>query len=113
MARRRHNRGRRLTQQADLRDPLIRRAIRLARKGDFRRAAVVLRELVAAKPSAANWSKLGIVLLQAGRHDQALDALKQGIWLHRRTGYTGRADALRPWVDRARIGAAANFGWAA
>jgi hypothetical protein len=113
MARRRANRHRFASKQADLRDPLVRRAIRLARKGEHRKAALALRELVSLHPSAANWSKLGVRLLQAGRHDQALDALKQGVWLHRQTGFVGRAEALRAWVDRARMGAAANHTWAA
>ena len=112
MARRRANRHR-LAAEPDLRDPLVRRAIRLARKGEHRKAALVLRELVSLHPTAANWTKLGVRLLQAGRHDQALDALKQGVWLHRQTGFPGRAQALRAWVDRARMGEAANHSWAA
>lgn len=113
MARRRAKRDRTCTDTVDERDPLVRRAIRLCRRGEYRKAALVLRDLVAQRPSAANWSKLGVCLLHAGRHDQALDALKQGIWLHRRTGYPGRAAALGPWIDRARVGTAANGAWAA
>ena len=65
---------------------LKRRALRLARKGELRKAALVLRDLVARHESAAAWVLLGSMLRRARRDDEALAALRQGLWLHSRSG---------------------------
>jgi len=72
-------------------DVLRRRARRLARQRDFRKASIALRELVAHKQDAASWVALGDMLVRARRNAEALQALRQGLWLHRRAGAAGRA----------------------
>jgi len=70
----------------DERDLLKRRASRLAGKGELRKAAIVLRDLVARHESAAAWVLLGDMLVRARRTDEGLDAFRQGLWLHRQGG---------------------------
>lgn len=65
---------------------LKRRASRLARKGEHRKAALVLRDLVTRHESAAAWVLLGSMLRLARRDDEAVAAWRQGLWLHRRDG---------------------------
>ncbi|HEY8428897.1 MAG TPA: hypothetical protein VIL20_11005 [Sandaracinaceae bacterium] len=87
---------------------LKRRAQRLARKGDYRKAALALRELAALTGDAAAWVALGDMLRRARRVPEALQALRQGMYLHRRAGAEGRARtvarmivALDPWDAKA------------
>ncbi len=75
-------------------DPLLLRTRRLRRRGEFRKAANALRELVFRQPTAGRWVMLGHVLARAGRAAQALDAYKQGQWLHRRNGHARKADVV-------------------
>lgn len=89
-------------------DMLRRRALRSARKGDYRKAAVALRERVALCGDAPSWVALGDMLRRARRMKEALHALKQGLYLHRRNGAHGRARtvarmivALDPWDTQA------------
>lgn len=89
-------------------DVLKRRAQRLARKGDYRKAALALRERVALTGDAASWVALGDMLRRARRVPEALTALRQGLYLHRRAGAEGRARtvarmivALDPWDAKA------------
>jgi len=70
---------------------LRRRARKLARRGDYRKAACAMREVVALEGEARAWVRLGHLLIQARREAQAIDALKQGLFLHRRAGYDRRA----------------------
>jgi len=70
---------------------LRRRASRHARRGEFRKAAVAMRQVAALRGDAASWVALGDMLKRASRPDEALQALKQGLWLHRQAGYEGRA----------------------
>lgn len=91
------------------RDELLkRRAARFARKGDYRKAALALRERVALRGDAASWVALGDMLRRARRTPEALTALRQGLYLHRRAGAVGRARtvarmivALDPWDAKA------------
>lgn len=85
-------------------DVLKRRARRFAKQGDFRRAAVALREHAAITGDAASYVALGDMLRRARRVPDAISALKQGMYLHRRCGASGRAQtvarmiiALDPW----------------
>lgn len=87
---------------------LTRRARRLARKGDYRKAAVALRERAALCGDAPSYVALGDMLRRAHRVTEALGALKQGMYLHRRAGAPGRARtvarmivALDPWDAKA------------
>ena len=89
-------------------DILKRRAQRFARKGDYRKAALALRERVALTGDAASWVALGDMLRRARRVPEALNALRQGLYLHRKAGAEGRARtvarmivALDPWDAKA------------
>lgn len=80
-------------------DPLRRRCIRLARSGQFRRAAVALAELAHRDQDAASWVRLGVMLLRAGRRDAGIDALKQGQWLHRMQHNIRRAEVVARLIE--------------
>ncbi len=93
----------------DTREEMLkRRARRLARSGDYRKAALALREHVALRGDAASWVALGDMLRRARRVPEALNALRQGRYLHRKAGADGRARtvarmivALDPWDAKA------------
>jgi hypothetical protein len=96
------------SQHDSLSDILKRRAVRHARKGDYRKAALALRERVAIAGDAASWVALGDMLRRARRIPDALAALRQGMYLHRRAGADGRVRtvarmivALDPWDAKA------------
>ena len=72
-------------------DLLKRRARRFARKGEYRKAALALREHAAREGDAASWVALGAMLRRARRIPEALNAFKQGMFLHRRAGAEARA----------------------
>lgn len=72
-------------------DVLRRRARRLARAGDYRKAALALRERVAFLGDAASWTTLGDMLRRARRTPDAIQAFKQALYLHRQAGSEGRA----------------------
>lgn len=87
---------------------LRRRALRFARRGEYRRAAVALRERAALTNDAPSYVALGDMLRRARRVPEALRALKQGMYLHRQGGAGRRARtvarmivALDPWDTRA------------
>ena len=73
---------------------LRRRARRLAREGDYRKAAVALRELTALADDAASYVKLGDMLRRARREGEALQALREGLWRHRQAGNDLRARSV-------------------
>lgn len=75
----------------DRSDVLARRAKKLASKGEYRKAALALRERVAITGDAVTWVQLGDMLRRARRTDEAARALKEGLWLHKRAGAIGRA----------------------
>ena len=50
---------------------------------------------------AATWVRLGAMLLRAGRRDAAIDALKQGLWLHRIRRDQRRADVVSRLIAHA------------
>lgn len=82
----------------DNRDPRIdalrNRARRFTKKGEHRKAALAIRESVALRPDAASYALLGASLKQARRQQEALDAFRQSLWLHRRNGQLGRARSV-------------------
>ncbi len=86
MARRIHRSADDVTAVESPQAMLKRRALRLARKGEHRKAALVLRDLVTQHESAAAWVLLGSMLRRARRDSEALAALRQGLWLHRQDG---------------------------
>lgn len=87
---RRRIRGKRVT-GADHHRALRRRAHRHVRKGDFRKAVVALRQLAALGGEARYWVALGHVLSRANKYSEAVEAWKQGLWLHKQSGADGRA----------------------
>jgi hypothetical protein len=100
VARRRHRSIQSKVQQDPI-DPirvLHRRARRWAAKGNTRKAALVLREVVRATGEPAAWVAFGSMLIQAQRREQALDALRQGLWLHRQRGAIGRARTVAKMI---------------
>lgn len=90
---------------------LKRRAQRFARRGDYRKAALALRERCALTGDASAWVALGDMLRRARKPREAVTALKQGLYLHKQAGAQGRARtvarmivALDPWdVKTAKI----------
>ncbi|HWB75960.1 MAG TPA: hypothetical protein VG755_13420 [Nannocystaceae bacterium] len=75
-------------------DPLRRRCVRLAKSGQYRKAAIALAELAHREQDPATWVRLGAMLLRAGRIDAGIDALKQGQWLHRMRRNQKRAEVV-------------------
>ena len=93
----------------DTREEILkRRARRHARRGEFRKAALALRERAGLIGDAPSWVALGDMLRRARREREALDALKQAMYLHRQNGASGRVRtvarmivALDPWDTKA------------
>jgi len=97
MARRRRRRGSRAgtAEPPVTRTELLRRrARRHGSKGDWRKAAVALREAAALEDDPTSWTLLGNALHRARRGDEALRAFKQAAWLHRRAGSVRRAEVV-------------------
>jgi Flp pilus assembly protein TadD len=70
---------------------LLRRARRFALRGEHRKAAVALRELVTYSGDARSWTLLGDMLVRARRKAEAIAAFRQAMWLHNRSGSKLRA----------------------
>jgi hypothetical protein len=79
---------------ADKADLLIRRARKLASKGELRKAALALRERAALVGDGASWVMAGAMLARARREDEAIVALRHGMWLHERAGEPRKARAV-------------------
>ncbi|MBC8069895.1 MAG: hypothetical protein IAG13_16275 [Deltaproteobacteria bacterium] len=75
-------------------DPLRRRCVRLAKSGQYRKAAIALAELAHREQDPATWVRLGAMLVRAGRTGPGIDALKQGQWLHRMRRNQRRAEVV-------------------
>ncbi len=73
---------------------LRRRAHKHARKGNFRKAVVALRQLAALDGSPAHWVALGDALRRARKEREAIRALHQGLFLHSRAGAERRASSV-------------------
>lgn len=82
-------------------DVLRRRCIRLAKTGQYRKAAIALAELANREQDAATWVRLGVMLMRAGRGNAAVDALKQGQWLHRLRRDGKKAAVVATLIERA------------
>lgn len=70
---------------------LLRRARRLAKNGEHRKAALALRERAALTDDAATWVMAGAMWAQARRSEDAVAALRHGMWLHQKSGSPARA----------------------
>lgn len=71
-----------------------RRAKKLRSQGNYRKAALALREWVRLTDAPKAWVAFGAMLARARRNEQALDALKQGLWRYRQNGDLGRARSV-------------------
>jgi predicted TPR repeat methyltransferase len=80
-------------------DPLRRRCIRLAKAGEYRKAAIALAELANREQDPATWVRLGAMLMRAGKGPAAIDALKQGLWLHRMRHDQRRASVVIALIE--------------
>lgn len=93
MSRRREVRGPKVTTETH-HQRLRKRAHRHARKGNFRKAVVALRQLAALDGRPAHWVALGDALRRARREREAIRALHQGLFLHSRAGADARARSV-------------------
>jgi Flp pilus assembly protein TadD len=80
--------------------PLNKRAARLLRKGDVRKAALTLREAASVSPHGPAFVRLAWVLEQLGKHDEALQALKQALYCFRHDHQRGRARTVARMILR-------------
>jgi cytochrome c-type biogenesis protein CcmH/NrfG len=88
-------------------EALVTRARRSARRGDVRRAVVLLRQACALDEERARpWALLGALLLRQGHGAEAEGPLRHARWLRARAGESGRAAATQRLLDRARALAA-------
>lgn len=86
---------------ADKAELLKRRADKLASKREFRKAGLALRERAALLgDDAVSWVLAGAMLRRARRDDEALAALRYGMWLHERAGMTRKARAVARVVEQ-------------
>lgn len=86
-------------------DLLAHRCRTLVRRGRHRQAVQALRELANRDQTPAAWVRLGAALARAERTDAAIDAFKQGCWLHRRAGHLRRAAVVTGLIEQVRVGA--------
>jgi hypothetical protein len=70
---------------------LLRRARKLASKGEHRKAALALRERAGIVDDPASWVMAGAMWAKARRTDDALAALQHGMWMHHKSGNEARA----------------------
>ena len=81
---------------SDRAEELTARAQKLRRKGELRRAAVMLREACALdERNAARWVALGDMLFRLGKKDEAAHAMKQSVFLRERAGEKPKANVVR------------------
>jgi Flp pilus assembly protein TadD len=81
--------------------PLVQRARRLRRRGEQRRAMLILREAChAAEDCARLWTLYAAQCMRVGRRDDASDALTRAIWLRERERDSARAKVTRDLLDR-------------
>ena len=86
-------------------EALLCRARRFERRGDPRRAMLLLREACfRADDSARLWTLYAAVCTRAGRRDDAAEALGRAIWLRERARDITRARVTRELLDRLRAG---------
>ncbi|AKT41009.1 hypothetical protein [Chondromyces crocatus] len=92
---------------ADPIETLIRRSRRCRRRGDARRALVLLRDACNHDEwRARSWTILGAFLAELGRKDEAVSALEHAHWLRVRAGEARRAEVTARLTEQARRQAA-------
>ena len=75
-----------------------RRARRLMRRGDARKALQMLRESAARYQSGAAYCFLAHALIATGKQEEALGALRQALYCFRHTDQQGRARTVARWI---------------
>jgi len=90
-------------------DLLKRRAHRLAGKGEYRKAALALRERAAIVGDGPAWVMAGAMLRRARRDDEAVVALRHGLWLHERAGDIPKARSVAHVLESIEPGSSAAF----
>jgi Flp pilus assembly protein TadD len=84
---------------------LLRRALRLRRRGEARRALVAFREACAyddGSPKA--WTFYGVLCAELGRRDEAESAFRRALWLRKQARQTRRMDVLHSLMERLGLG---------
>jgi Flp pilus assembly protein TadD len=85
---------------------LLRRARRCGRKGEDRKAMVALREACfSAGNDARLWVLYGVHCWRALKRDEALRALRQGLWFRERNRDERRARVVRALIEQIESGA--------
>lgn len=88
-------------------EALLERARRLRRRGDARRALVVLRQAAAIDDwNARAHTLLGAMLAELGSIEEATRAFTRARWLRARAGETGRARATERLLAALSVAAA-------
>jgi Flp pilus assembly protein TadD len=86
-------------------EAMVVRARRFQRKGEHRRAMLLLREACfRADDSARLWTLYAAVCTRAGRRDDAAEALGRALWLRERARDSVRARVTRELLDRLHAG---------
>jgi Tfp pilus assembly protein PilF len=82
-------------------DVMLRRALRFRRRGEDRRAMLMLREAAYRAPSEAKlWMHYAVACLRLGRRDEAAQALKQAVWIRKRANDEPRLRVTRALLER-------------
>lgn len=75
---------------------LLARARRHRRRGEHRRAMLVMKEIChRVLDDARLWTIYAVACVRAGRRDEAADALKQALWLRQRDRHVDKARVTR------------------
>jgi Flp pilus assembly protein TadD len=87
-------------------EALITRARKARRKGEARRAVVLLRQACALDERRARaWALLGALLSREGTVDEAVQAFKQARFLCARAGEKARAEVIERLTEQLRTAA--------
>lgn len=79
---------------------LNQRAARLLRKGEPRKAALALREAASLAADGPAYVRLAHVLERIGKHEEALQALRQALYCFRHEHQRGRARTVARMILR-------------
>lgn len=79
---------------------MLRRAWRFRRRGEHRRAMLLLREVCHREPDEAKlWTLYAVQCVRIGRRAEAASALKQAAWIRQRDREHARARVTRALLD--------------
>ena len=82
--------------EQDALEAAVRQAARQRRRGDYRRAMLLLRDAAfQAENNAGLWTRYALSCESAGKRDEAKKAFAQAIWLQERAGRVRGADVTR------------------